>query len=98
MDEQASTSSADSGYSDCQNDGSIETAALKNVALASLNPPYKVVRFESVTERERSIGKMQLGGRSPTKMPTQLIHPADDDESGTHSSLETLKHVQILDL
>lgn len=41
----------------------------------------QVVRFESVTERERSISRLSLG-RSPTKMPTQLIHPADDDDSG----------------
>ncbi|KAI1709246.1 rab-GTPase-TBC domain-containing protein [Ditylenchus destructor] len=49
--------------------------------------PYKVVKFESVTERERSMSKISLDGRSPTKMPTQLIHPADDDESDSDEPL-----------
>jgi hypothetical protein len=34
-----------------------------------------------MTERERTMTRLSLG-RSPTKMATQLIHPADDDESG----------------
>lgn len=41
----------------------------------------QVVKFESLTERERTLSRLTLG-RSPTKMPTQLIQPADDDESG----------------
>ncbi|VDM97084.1 unnamed protein product [Thelazia callipaeda] len=45
-----------------------------------------VVKFESVTERERSLNRLSLG-RSPTKMPTQLIHPADDDESDSDEPL-----------
>lgn len=45
---------------------------------------FKVVKFESVTERERNILKLSIGGRSPTKMPTQLIHLADDDDSGVY--------------
>lgn len=51
-----------------------------NVTISS--GAFKVVKFESVTERERSILKLSFGGRSPTKMPTQLIHLADEDESG----------------
>lgn len=43
---------------------------------------FKIVKFESVTEREKSISKLSFGGRSPTKMPTELIHLADEDESG----------------
>lgn len=43
---------------------------------------FNVVRFESLTERKRNNLKETIGGRSPTKMPTQLIHPADDDDSG----------------
>ncbi|KAM3728875.1 Rab GTPase-activating protein [Dirofilaria immitis] len=46
----------------------------------------KVVKFESITERERSLSRLSLG-RSPTKMPTQLIHPADDDESDSDEPL-----------
>ncbi|VDM09888.1 unnamed protein product [Wuchereria bancrofti] len=46
----------------------------------------KVVKFESVTERERSLSRLSLG-RSPTKMPTQLIHPADEDESDSDEPL-----------
>lgn len=42
---------------------------------------FNIVCFESLTERERNNSKV-VGGRSPTKMPTQLIHPADDDDSG----------------
>ncbi|TKR72061.1 hypothetical protein L596_019577 [Steinernema carpocapsae] len=47
---------------------------------------FKVVKFESVTERERSMARLSLG-RSPTKMPTQLIHPADEDESDSDEPL-----------
>ncbi|VDN51777.1 unnamed protein product [Dracunculus medinensis] len=50
------------------------------------NAVLSVVRFESVTERERSISRLSLG-RSPTKMPTQLIHPADDDDSDSDEPL-----------
>uniref|UniRef100_A0A915C0Q2 Rab GTPase-activating protein 1 n=4 Tax=Parascaris univalens TaxID=6257 RepID=A0A915C0Q2_PARUN len=46
----------------------------------------QVVRFESVTERERSNTRLSLG-RSPTKMPTQLIQPADEDESDSDEPL-----------
>ncbi|VDN28337.1 unnamed protein product [Gongylonema pulchrum] len=46
----------------------------------------KVVKFESVTERERLLHRLSLG-RSPTKMPTQLIHPADEDESDSDEPL-----------
>lgn len=44
--------------------------------------PFKVVRFESVTERELSMSRLNVGVRSPTKLPSQLIHLADEDESG----------------
>ncbi|VDO48575.1 unnamed protein product [Brugia timori] len=47
---------------------------------------FQVVKFESVTERERSLSRLSLG-RSPTKMPTQLIHPADEDESDSDEPL-----------
>lgn len=53
---------------------------------SSSKGPMQVVRFESVTERERSLTRLSLG-RSPTKMPTQLIHPADDDESDSDEPL-----------
>lgn len=46
------------------------------------NSLFKILAFESVAERNRNLLKRSHGGRSPTKMPTQLIHPADDDESG----------------
>jgi hypothetical protein len=46
----------------------------------------KVLRFESATERERQLAAQTIAGgkeKSPSRqMPTQLIHPADDDESG----------------
>ncbi|VDK51014.1 unnamed protein product [Anisakis simplex] len=47
---------------------------------------FEVVRFESVTERERINTRLSLG-RSPTKMPTQLIQPADEDESDSDEPL-----------
>jgi hypothetical protein len=56
------------------------------------NNAREVVRFESVTERERSRARLSLG-RSPSKMATQLIHPADDDESG-----KSLFHFLLLTL
>lgn len=40
---------------------------------------FKVMYFKSLTERE----KYGVNGlNSPTKLPTQLVHPVDDDESG----------------
>lgn len=53
----------------------------KNLTTKPLTDSYSVVKFESLTERERKKLKT-IGDRSPTKMPTQLIHPADDDDSG----------------
>uniref|UniRef100_A0A915EUV2 Rab-GAP TBC domain-containing protein n=1 Tax=Ditylenchus dipsaci TaxID=166011 RepID=A0A915EUV2_9BILA len=54
---------------------------------AVISIPYQVIRFQSATERERNMSKICLDGRSPTKMPTQLIHPADDDESDSDEPL-----------
>lgn len=53
-----------------------------------------MVKFESVTERERSLSRLSLG-RSPTKMPTQLIHPADEDESGVSKGYFTVLPYEI---
>jgi hypothetical protein len=49
----------------------------------SSEAPYKVVRCESVTERERAMSTRQSVGalRSPTKLPSQLIHMADENDS-----------------
>jgi hypothetical protein len=55
--------------------------------ISDTGSPFKVVRFESIAERERSLTRLSFGGRSPTKMPTQLIHPADDDESDSDEPL-----------
>uniref|UniRef100_A0A183BQU6 MATH domain-containing protein n=1 Tax=Globodera pallida TaxID=36090 RepID=A0A183BQU6_GLOPA len=73
MDEQASTSSADSGIFVQQNQ-QIQSG------MAPDKNACKVLRFESATERERLMNRE----KSPSSrvMPTQLIHPADDDESG----------------
>ncbi|KAK0390326.1 hypothetical protein QR680_019302 [Steinernema hermaphroditum] len=62
------------------------TSAPQNGSAADKENLFKVVKFESVTERERSMARLSLG-RSPTKMPTQLIHPADDDESDSDEPL-----------
>uniref|UniRef100_A0A7E4ZY60 PID domain-containing protein n=1 Tax=Panagrellus redivivus TaxID=6233 RepID=A0A7E4ZY60_PANRE len=49
----------------------------------SAEAPYKVVRCESVTERERTIATRASVGtlRSPTKLPSQLLHLADENDS-----------------
>uniref|UniRef100_A0A158R5T0 PID domain-containing protein n=1 Tax=Syphacia muris TaxID=451379 RepID=A0A158R5T0_9BILA len=52
----------------------------------STSTALQVVKFESATEKERSLNRVPLG-RSPTKMPTQLIHPADDDDSDSDEPL-----------
>ncbi|KAK6111866.1 Rab-GTPase-TBC domain family protein [Brugia pahangi] len=63
------------------------TAGIVEEGMDSVNEAdMKVVKFESVTERERSLSRLSLG-RSPTKMPTQLIHPADEDESDSDEPL-----------
>uniref|UniRef100_A0A183C6Z8 PID domain-containing protein n=1 Tax=Globodera pallida TaxID=36090 RepID=A0A183C6Z8_GLOPA len=78
MDEQASTSSADSGIFVQQNQ-QIQSG------MAPDKNACKVLRFESATERERLMNRE----KSPSSrvMPTQLIHPADDDESDSDEPL-----------
>ena len=81
MDERASTSSADSGicYADPSPTTDNNSSKDRSVTLR------KVLRFESATERERQLTAQTIAGgkeKSPSRqMPTQLIHPADDDES-----------------
>uniref|UniRef100_A0A1I8EPU5 Rab-GAP TBC domain-containing protein n=2 Tax=Wuchereria bancrofti TaxID=6293 RepID=A0A1I8EPU5_WUCBA len=63
------------------------TAGIVEEGMRSVNEAnMKVVKFESVTERKRSLSRISLD-RSPTKMPTQLIHPADEDESDSDEPL-----------
>uniref|UniRef100_A0AC35UIN7 Rab-GAP TBC domain-containing protein n=1 Tax=Rhabditophanes sp. KR3021 TaxID=114890 RepID=A0AC35UIN7_9BILA len=40
----------------------------------------KVISFESVTEQDRSLTRLTVG-KNHQQMPTQLIHPADADDS-----------------
>jgi len=49
----------------------------------SAEAPYKVLKCESVTERERTMSTRHSVGalRSPTKLPAQLIHLADENDS-----------------
>uniref|UniRef100_A0A914W7E3 Beta-hexosaminidase A n=1 Tax=Plectus sambesii TaxID=2011161 RepID=A0A914W7E3_9BILA len=64
----------------------LTTRKVQDAANSSNSNAREVVRFESVTERERSMARLSLG-RSPSKMVTQLIHPADDDESDSDEPL-----------
>ena len=49
----------------------------------SAEAPYKVLKCESITERERTMSTRHSVGalRSPTKLPAQLIHLADENDS-----------------
>uniref|UniRef100_A0A0N5BD75 PID domain-containing protein n=1 Tax=Strongyloides papillosus TaxID=174720 RepID=A0A0N5BD75_STREA len=54
--------------------GHVDSGVTKN------NNLMKVVNFESTTERDRTI-RRQAEGKFQQEMPTQLIHPADADDS-----------------
>ncbi|KAL3099475.1 hypothetical protein niasHS_002930 [Heterodera schachtii] len=86
MDEQASTSSADSGIFVQQNQQQNFAGGMPSLTAPSGDKnACKVIRFESATERERLMDREK--SPSSREMPTQLIHPADDDESDSDEPL-----------
>jgi len=66
--------------SGCSEEGSIATATPATDATS-----YKVVKFESTSERQRSVSAARNDCHS--LMPTQLIHPTEEGESDSDEPL-----------
>uniref|UniRef100_A0A0N4Z4K9 PID domain-containing protein n=1 Tax=Parastrongyloides trichosuri TaxID=131310 RepID=A0A0N4Z4K9_PARTI len=56
------------------------TTQIDTTTIGRNNNLMKVINFESTTERDRAL-RRQAEGKIQQEMPTQLIHPADDDDS-----------------
>uniref|UniRef100_A0A915J7F1 Kinesin-like domain-containing protein n=1 Tax=Romanomermis culicivorax TaxID=13658 RepID=A0A915J7F1_ROMCU len=70
-----------------ENDDSAVQNSSPNTVVKRRLPSYEVSSCLSATERERQNRRLSTCGRSPSKMPTNLVAPPDDDDSDSDEPL-----------